>query len=174
MSSLFMRPARYGTNEVALILGTEQWRIKNFALHAYGLEPSIKATGRGTRRYYSFEAVLLVAVADELYSAHFSPAGIKGAVDRIKSDEVIQRWVKSYSDAGTAHAQFLVLADPETKKTKETKTPERVWRVSDGTRATGSVEAFLESGAVAVSLNLVELWESVVKRITELEGEGRI
>jgi len=167
----FARPARYGTAEAALILETQQWRIKNFALPAYGIEPTVKASGRGSRRYYGFDALLKLAVADVLYDAYLSPDGIKGAIAAIESHKSIQRWMDSYDERGKAPALLLALSD---KKNKETGKWERVWKVLDSKQASGEHSEFLDLGLPAISMNLVELWESIVKRITELEGEGKI
>lgn len=171
MNSVFHRPARYGTAEAALILETEQWRIKNFALPAYGIEPTVKASGRGSRRYYGFDAVLKLAVANELYDAFFSPDGIKGAIAAIEDQKSIRKWSDSYDERGNAPALVLMLSD---KRNKETGDWERVWKVVDFKPAKTDSADRLKSGSVAISLNLVELWESTVKRITELEGEGKI
>lgn len=152
---------RYGTTEAALILDTEDWRVKNFALPAYGIEPTVRASGRGSRRYYGFDVVLRLAVANELYDAFLSPDGIKGAIAAIETHKSIQKWINSYDESGNAPALVLTLID---KRSKETGKWERGWKVLDSQYA----------GSVTVSLNLVELWESVVRRITELEGEGKI
>jgi hypothetical protein len=171
VTRLFHRPARYGTAEAALILDTEQWRVKNFALPAYGIEPTVKASGRGSRRYYGFDAVLRLAVANELYDVFLSPDGIKGAIAAIESHKSIQKWVDSYDERGNAPSLMLILSDG---KNKETGKWERVWKVLDLKSVKGDFVDRLKSGSVAVSLNLIELWESVVKRITELEGKGSI
>ncbi len=170
MPSVSHRPARYGTAEVALILGAPDWRVKNFALPAYGLEPTVKAAGRGSRRYYGWEAVLRLAVANELYEAFFSPDGIKGAEAAIANDKAITKWTASYDESGNAQPLVLTLSG---RTNEETGTWERVWKVVDGKRAANEAEQFSELGTTVVSLDLVQLWENVVQRITELEGDGK-
>jgi hypothetical protein len=167
------RPARYGTAEVALILGTQDWRIKNFALPAYGLEPTVKAGGRGRRRYYGFDVVLRLAVANELYDAFLSPDGIKGADAAIQSQNAVGKWSASYDESGNAPALVLSLSEID-RKNKKTGQFDRIWKVLDAKAATGEARGFFERGLPAISLDLVPLWESVVQRITELEGDGKI
>lgn len=170
MDRPFLRPARYGTSEVALILGTDDWRIRNFASDVYGFEPTVKATGRGTRRYYGFEALLRLAVADELYSVGFGPDAIKGAVQAIDDQKAIQKWSGSYDDRGKTKPLSLILGNGKNRNGKW----ERVWRVVPSGEAKGANAKILGRGSVAVSLDLVELWEWTVRRITELEGEGQL
>lgn len=110
-------------------------------------------------------------MANELYDVFLSPDGIKGAIAAIEADKSIQKWVDSYDERGNASALVLTLSDVKNKKTGKW---ERVWKVLDLKSAKGDFADRLGADSVAVSLNLVELWESVVKRITELEGEGRI
>lgn len=156
---------------MALILGTGKWRIKNFALPAYGIEPTVKASGRGSRRYYRFDALLRLAVANLLYDACLSPDGIKGAIAAIDEHKSIQRWMDSYDERGQAPALLLTLSD---RKNKETDEWERVWKVLSSKEANRQLSEFIGRGLPAISMNLVECWEDVAKRITELEGEEKI
>jgi hypothetical protein len=166
-------PRFYSTAEVALILNTDEWRVRNFGAPAYGLEAQIKAPGSGHRKRYFFEVVLKLAVADELYSAQMSPAGIKAALALIDKQRLIAKWIASYSESVS---EMVLALDARTMEwdAKETTRMERVWKVFNAEHASTSMQNFLGSGSVAVALDLVELWEGVVKRITELEGEGRI
>lgn len=173
------RPPRYSTAEVALILGTEPWRIKNFALPAYGLEPTVKAGGRGGRRYYGFDALLKLAVANELYDAFLSPDGIKGAVAAVENVKAIQKWIASYDGGLGTTTQAVLTLDARVVIAKkddgtEVKRLERVWKVLGAEQATDVTGGFLERGSVAISLNLTALWESVVRRITDLEAAREI
>lgn len=110
-------------------------------------------------------------MADVLYDAYFSPDGIKGAIAAVEHQKSIQKWTNSYDASGNASALILTLGDG---KNKETGKWEQAWKVLDSKQSRADSDGRFESGSIAVSLNLVELWESVVKRITELEGEGRI
>lgn len=177
MPNLFLRPARYGTAEVAEILDVEMWRVKNFALPTYGLEPTVKAAGRGSRRYYGFDAVLRLAVANELYRAFLSAEAIKAAIEAVDEHKAIQKWAAAAGRERTASV-VLFLSErrakaPESGDQQEPQW-ERIWRVLDSERAEKETAGMRERGLAAVSIDLAALWDSVAKRITELEGEGRL
>lgn len=130
--------------------------------------------GTGNRKRYFFEVVLKLAVADELYSAHFNPVGIKAALDLISKEKLIEQWIASFGaeDRSTVDPSFVLTLSE--KRNKETNKWERVWKVQHAKEAAADGEGFLERGLPATSLDLTQRWESVVRRITELEGEGQI
>ena len=152
----------YGTAEAATILGVKDWRIKNFSLPPYGLEPSKKGAGRGKRSCYRFEELLRLSVASALYGegTRFTPEGISPAIPLV-TDDLIHRWTNSYRSDGTAPAIVLTFDG-------------RSWRVLDAKRSAKAFSDSLEEGDVWFSLNLVALWEGVVKSITDLEASGEI
>jgi hypothetical protein len=167
-------PRWYASREVALILDTEEWRIRNFGSKAYGLQDQIMSPGTGNRKRYFFEVVLKLAMADELYSAHFNPVGIKAALDLIGKEKLIEQWIASFGaeDKSTAAPSFVLTLSE--KRNKETGKWERVWKMKHAKEVAVEGQDLLERGLPAVSLDLGQRWESVVRRITELEGEGQI
>lgn len=167
-------PRFYSTSEVALILETDEWRVRNFGAPVYGLEAQIKAPGSGHRKRYFFEVVLKLAVADTLYSARFSPAGIKEVLDLIDRQKLIKKWIAS---AESAPEMVLSLDSRRVViegNGKEVERTERMWKVLNAAHASDVTSGELESASVAVSLDLVGLWAWVVSRITDLEGKNEI
>jgi len=170
-------PRWYGSKEVAAILDTEEWRIRNFGSKLYGLEAQIKSPGSGNRKRYFFDVVLKLAVANELYSAHVSPIGIKAALKLIKDQKLIEKWIASFG--GDGHVPEMVLSldvriITSEQDGQEVKRLERIWNVFDAAQSAKLTQDFSECGAVAISLPLIPLWDSVVRRMTDLEAKGKI
>lgn len=164
-------PRWYGSKEVALILNTEEWRIRNFGSKLYGLEAQIKSPGSGNRKRYFFDVVLKLAVADELYSAQMSPVGIRAALDLIKAERLIEKWVASYGE--DAPTMVLSLSEKPAKSELKGKPRfEKVWKVCGQEQAIADGEGFLRRGSIAVALDLSVLWERVAEGIRRLE-EGK-
>lgn len=169
-------PRWFLSKEVALILNTDEWRIRNFGSTAYGLQKEIQSPGSGNRRRYFFEVVLKLAIADELYRANISPAGINSVLKLIKSHKAIEKWIAAY---GSESVPEMVLSlDSQSKLTEEDGRQvariERVWKVLDSEQAESVARNEIERGSVAISLDLVQLWESIVQRITDLEAAKEI
>ena len=57
---------------------------------------------------------------------------------------------------------------------QEVKRLERIWNVFDAAQSAKLTQDFSECGAVAISLPLIPLWDSVVRRMTDLEAKGKI
>lgn len=155
-------PRMYGTLEAAKILGVLPWRVKNFSASPYGVEPSKKGAGRGKRSSYRFEELLRLSVANALYGdgTRFTPDGITPAIPLI-TDDLVHRWSNSYRSDGTAPP--IVLTFDGSK-----------WRVRDSKESAKAFSESLEDGDVWFSLNLVPLWEGVVRSINDLEADGEI
>jgi hypothetical protein len=168
-------PRWYGSKEVALILNTEEWRIRNFGSKLYGLEAQIKSPGSGNRKRYFFDVVLKLAVADELYSAQMNPVGIRAALDLIKAQKLVEKWVASY---GESAPEMVLTLDSRVTEVEEdgeiVKRTERIWKALNCEHANAVAGSEVDTGSVAISMNLVVLWEWVVQHITELEGRQKI
>lgn len=167
-------PRFYSTSEVALILETDEWRVRNFGAPAYGLESQIKAPGSGHRKRYFFEVVLKLAVADTLYSARISPAGIAEVLSLIEKQKLIRKWIGS---AESAPEMVLSLDSKQVTiehNGKKVERTERIWKVLNAADADAVSSGELDSVSVAVSLDLAGLWRWVVDRITGLEGKDEI
>ena len=158
-----------------MILNTDEWRIRNFGSTAYGLQKEVQSPGTGNRRRYFFEVVLKLAVADELYRANVSAVGINGALKSIKSQRAIEKWISSY---GESVPEMVLSLDSQSKVIeedgKQVTRIERIWKVLNAEQASMVRSSEVERGSVALSLDLVQLWEGVVQRITDLEAEGKI
>lgn len=162
-------PDLYRTSDVATILGTEEWRVKNFSKgDAYKLPASLKV-GAGRRKLplYNFDALLRMAIADELVSCGFGPEAVGNAMDAIS-----ERQLTSWTDEIAASAA-------------EGREPDwRVLPVLVGLRGKWVVEKGKQFEERALGyggecrgtfvLNFPSLLEQVVKKITELEGENQL
>lgn len=171
-----LAPRWYLSKEVALILNTEEWRIRNFGSKAYGLEKEIQSPGTGNRRRYYFETMLKLAIADELYRADLSPVGICNALKLIKSHKVIEKWIAAYGSESVPEMVLVLDYKPNVTEEdgKQVTRIERVWKILNKGQSEILGQDLLELGWATVSLNLVRLWESVVTRITDLEAAGKI
>lgn len=76
---------RYGTRQLAEILGIPEWRVKNFAEGAaYRLPPGVQAgKGRGTRRLYDWGDIFRIGLADRLVKFGFTPEMVGRAVREV-------------------------------------------------------------------------------------------
>lgn len=84
----------YGTKEIAEILNIEEWRVKNFSQGAaYGLPPTqlLGKGGRGSRRLYSFQDFLRIAIASELEKCGFDPKAVGQGVAAIPQSK-LESW----------------------------------------------------------------------------------
>lgn len=168
-------PRYYDTGEVASILQTSEFRVRSFSAPAYGLDKQVKAPGSGHRKRYSFEVVLKLAVADELYGAHISPAGIKTVLELIEKQKSVRHWIDSVGQS----VPSMVLALDSKRVTivedgKQITRIERVWKVLSAEQANSVATGEIERGSVAVTLDLMRLWEGIVQRITDLEAAKEI
>jgi hypothetical protein len=147
---------------VARILNLEDWQIKALGTEPYELVPEKSGAGRGSRNLYSFRQLLQIDLATTLSrkSQLFTSELIPSAV-RLVTDRLIKRWTDSYDAEGNAPP--LVLAFDGHR-----------WKILSREEANEGFQEASDDGTIWVSLNLVPGWESVVRRITELEGEGAI
>lgn len=91
------KPKLYGTADVALKIGIPEWRVKNFIEgKAYGLSPSHQVgTGRGSRKLYTDQDVLLIAVAYHLVKSGFTPEAVGQALKAMSKAGLIASIVKA-------------------------------------------------------------------------------
>jgi len=75
----------YGTKEVAKILGTPEWRVKNFSEGAaYRLPPAYRVgSGRGSRRLYRWSDIFRLGIANRLVNFGFTPGTVGNAIQEI-------------------------------------------------------------------------------------------
>jgi len=98
----------FGLGEVAAILKTEEWRIKNFVDgKAFGIRPTAHA-GTRTRRLKLFDGMALVrlGIALELTESGFLPKVIGEAMELIK-DEDLRDWV-DYAETLPARGHIML------------------------------------------------------------------
>lgn len=152
----------YGLGAVVSILGLQDWQVKGLSLEPYKLIPEKKGAGRGSRNLYSFRQLLQIDLAtalsrkSQLFSSEVIPAAI-----RLVTNDLLSRWSKSYDDKGNAPPVILTFDG-------------QGWKIFSREESSERFQESLDDGTIWVSLNLVPGWESVVQRITELEGDGKI
>lgn len=151
----------YGLGAVASILNLEEWQIKALCAEPYGLVPEKCGKGRGSRNLYSFRQLLQVDLAttltrkSQLFTSELIPAAV-----RVITKGLVSRWIESYVD-GIAPSMILAFNGEK-------------WRILSREESSEGFPESLDDGTIWVSLNLVPRWESIVRRISELEGEGKI
>jgi DNA-binding transcriptional MerR regulator len=156
----------YGTKQIAAILDIPEWRVKNFSEGAaYGLPPSALpfGKGRGSRRLYTFRDLLRFAIADELVHCGFTPEDVGKAVREIPESRLTS-WTEEWVE-GHKRAQLPLLVNVHGEW--------RVRKLAEVKRLTSRVLSEDDWRGLFI-LNFPSLLESVVKRMTELEAQGKL
>jgi DNA-binding transcriptional MerR regulator len=81
---------QYFAKQVAELTGIDDpIRVKLYSdVAAYGIDPLHVGSGRGSRKIYSFDDVLRIAVAEELSRFGFNASAIGAALAEIKKSEL--------------------------------------------------------------------------------------
>lgn len=153
------QPGLYTTSEVATKLGLDEWRVKSFSKgEVYGLPPSFQVgTGRGSRRLYTDEDIVRIAVAYDLLESGFGSKVIGEAVKAISPPEVIERIVK---DIKAGKNCVLALADGKWSVKSAAEIEKVVHKV---------VRDKWEPHPIFI-LNLADFFDSTVWRFREKRG----
>jgi hypothetical protein len=98
-----MKRELFTAGQVARVLSVDLWRVKNFSQgNAFGLTPTLQVgTGRGSRKLYSFDDVLRLAIAHALTEFGFSPPAV-GAALRVVRKSDLMGWSTTLAKAGEA------------------------------------------------------------------------
>jgi hypothetical protein len=152
--------ALYGTKQVAKFLGIPEWRVKNFSEGgAYGLPPSqTLGTGRGSRRLYTVNRILRLAIANELVVYGFTPETVGRAVGEIPESMLI----RGLGQSSAPSRPLLVCTGGELE-----------WRVRNAPEVKdlllGTIEGTAKRRGV-FALDFINLLKDTVQRMTRLTG----
>jgi len=152
--------ALYGTKRVAEFLGIPEWRVKNFSEGgAYGLRPSqTLGTGRGSRRLYSVNDILRLAIANELVVYGFTPQTVGRAVREIPESMLI----RGLGQSADPSRPLLVCTGGEFE-----------WRVRNAPEVKDLLFRTIEGTAKrrgVFALDFITLLKDTVFRMTRLTG----
>ena len=152
----------YSMGEVARIVGVDEWRVKNFTKDGtgFGLGPSyVYGKGRGSRRFFSFEDVLRIAIANELVECGFAPKVVGAAIREIAESVLL---LKDMGQLKQEELPVLLCTHGE-------------WRVRKVREVRAQIKKTLDGDGKGVFiLHFPELVESTVIRIMELEAQGKL
>lgn len=160
-----MREKLYTAGEVARVLDVDLWRVKNFRQgNAYNLVPTLEVgTGRGSRKLYSFDDLLRLAIAHELAEFGFTPQAV-GLALRVVRKSDLTAWSTVLANAGEEGEE------PDESEMRVLTCIDRKWQVLRASEVPMQVNEPLPFFALNISTLLVD----VVKRMSETLGESEV
>lgn len=137
-------------------------RVKNFTKDgtASGLGPSyVYGKGRGSRRFFSFEDVLRIAIANELVECGFAPKVVGEAIREIPESVLL---LKDMDQLKREALPVLLCTHGE-------------WRVRKVREVRAQIEKTVDGDWQGVFiLHFPQLVESIAQRMMKLESQGNL
>ena len=130
MSSKRIQHHQFFAKQVAELTGIDDpIRVKLYSdVEAYGIRPLHLGTGRGSRKIYSFDDVLRIAVAEQLSRFGFNAPAIGSALRRIKKSELDPESGRFYlvqnRKLSSADFDWEVISPDEAGKRRKERPPE--------------------------------------------------
>lgn len=147
-----LKLAKFGTGEVAKILGEEMWRIQKFLSSVrYPLSPTGQlGRGKGSRRLFSIKEVYRIGIAAFLIRDGFAPKLVSQILERVEDEDLID-----YDPQGEVHTGITL---------SRTGTGPKL-----GFFRSGNPPAITSGGKLYYALDLTEVTGDIDRRVQELE-----